>query len=313
MASSPTKFKLNTGAYIPAIGLGTWQDADAQEKAVLTALEAGYRHIDTAAIYGTEAAIGRALKKSGIPRDQIFFTSKLWNNQHHPDDVDAALSQSLENLGVSYVDLYLMHWPVAFARGDEQFPQDEQGKPKIAKIDYVDTYKAMEKLQQSGKAKAIGISNFSKAEVERLLANSSIVPAVHQMELHPWLQQEEFVKFHASKGIHITQYSSLGNQNETYNREKVGRMLEDPVLKEVAEKTRKTCAQVALAWGIARGHSVLVKSKTPERIQQNLQSDFRLNPEYVKQIDSIDKKRRFNDSSEDFGYNFFADLEGKQK
>ncbi|EGE83875.2 alcohol dehydrogenase (NADP+) [Blastomyces dermatitidis ATCC 18188] len=246
MAASPTKFKLNTSAYIPAIGLGTWQDEDAQEKAVLTALEAGYRHIDTAAIYGTEAAIGRALKKCGIPRDQIFITSKLWNNKHHPDDVDAALSQSLKDLGVSYVDLYLMHWPVAFARGNELFPQDEQGKRKIAKIDYVDTYKAMEKLQQSGKTKAIGISNFSKAEVERLLANSSIVPAVHQMELHPWLQQEEFVKFHASKGIHITQYSSLGNQNEIYNREKVGRMLDDPVLKEVAEKTEKTCAQVAL-------------------------------------------------------------------
>ncbi|OJD14253.1 hypothetical protein AJ78_05382 [Emergomyces pasteurianus Ep9510] len=313
MAAAPTKFKLNTGAYIPAIGLGTWQDQAAQEKAVLAALEAGYRHIDTAAIYGTEAAIGRALKKSGIPREEIFISSKLWNNKHHPEDVDSAISQSLKNLGVSYVDLYLMHWPVAFARGDEQFPKDEQGNPKTENIDYIDTYKAMEKLQKSGQAKAIGISNFSKTEVERLLANTSTVPAVHQLELHPWLQQEEFVKFHASKGIHVTQYSSLGNQNEIYNRENVGKMLDDPVLKEVAEKTGKTCAQVALAWGIAHGHSVLVKSKTPERIQQNLNSDFRLDPEYVKKIDIIDKKRRFNDSSEDFGYNFFTDLDGKQK
>ncbi|KAG5294871.1 aldehyde reductase ALD1, conidia-enriched transcript [Histoplasma ohiense] len=171
----------------------------------------------------------------------------------------------------------------------------------------------MKKLQKSGKAKAIGISNFSKVEVERLLANTSTIPAVHQLELHPWLQQEEFVKFHTSKGIHITQYSSLGNQNEIYNSEKVGRMLDDPVLKEVAEETGKNCAQVALAWGISHGRSVLVKSKTPERIWQNLQSDFHLNSGYVKQIDNIDKKQRFNDSSEDFGYNFFTDLDGKQK
>ncbi|ODH26493.1 hypothetical protein ACO22_04586 [Paracoccidioides brasiliensis] len=313
MAAASTKFKLNTGAFIPAIGLGTWQDQDAQEKAVLIALETGYRHIDTAAIYGTEAAIGRTLKKSRVPREEIFITSKLWNNKHHPDDVESAIDKSLKDLGVSYVDLYLMHWPVAFARGDEKFPKDGQGNPKTENIDYVDTYKAMENLQKSGKAKAIGISNFSKAEVGRLLKEASIVPAVHQLELHPWLQQKEFVNFPADRGIHVTQYSSLGNQNDIYNHESVGRMIDDPVIKEVAEKTGKTTAQVSLAWGIAHGHSVLVKSKTPDRIKQNLQGDFRLDQADVKKIDGIDKKRRFNDSSEDFGFDFFTDLDRNQK
>ena len=128
MTSQTTKFKLNTGAHIPAIGLGTWQDADAQEPAVTIALKSGYRHIDTARIYGTEAAIGKALKNSGIPRDQIFITTKLWNNSHHPDDVSKALDASLKDLGVDYLDLFLMHWPSPFARSDTMIPTDENGK-----------------------------------------------------------------------------------------------------------------------------------------------------------------------------------------
>ncbi|PGH27392.1 hypothetical protein AJ80_00870 [Polytolypa hystricis UAMH7299] len=314
MAPRDTKFKLNTGAEIPAIGFGTWQDPQAQEKAVLTALEAGFRHIDTAAVYETEEAVGSAIKKSGIPRSQLFITTKLWNSKHHPDDVESALNDSLRKLGVDYVDLYLMHWPVAFARGEELFPQDEQGKPRIEKVGYVETYEAMEKVYKSGKTKAIGISNFSRSELQDLLHKTSVVPAVHQLELHPWLQQREFVDFMKSKGIHVTQYSSLGNQNEVYTgREKLGRLIEDPVLVKVGEKYGKSGAQVALAWGIASGHSVLVKSKTPKRIRENFESDFELKPEDVQTINGIDKKARFNDSSEEFGYDFFMGLDGKTK
>jgi len=174
-AHNGTTFALNTGAKIPAIGFGTWQDVDAQEPAVTIALKAGYRHIDTARIYGTEKAVGSAVKKAGVPREELFLTTKLWNNSHHPDDVEAALDASLKDLGVDYVDLYLMHWPSPFARGSDMRPKDDNGKIRIGDSDYVDTYKAMEKAVRSGKAKAIGISNFSKAELERLLKETSIV------------------------------------------------------------------------------------------------------------------------------------------
>jgi len=209
MAHNGTTFTLNTGAKIPAIGFGTWQDKDAQEPAVTIALKSGYSHIDTARIYGTEPAVGAAIKKSGVPRSDLFITSKLWNNSHHPDDVEAALDASLKDLGTDYLDLYLMHWPSPFARSSEMFPKDSSGKTKTGDTDFVDTYKAMEKCFKSGKARAIGVSNFSRAELERLVKETSVVPAVHQIECHPYLQQAAFSDYHKEQGIHVTQYSPL--------------------------------------------------------------------------------------------------------
>jgi diketogulonate reductase-like aldo/keto reductase len=189
----------------------------------------------------------------------------------------------------------------------------------------------MEGLVKSGKAKAIGISNFSRKEVERLLANATIKPAVHQMELHPWLQQEDFYQFHREQDIHVTQYSPFGNQNEIYgSREKHGQLVNDKTLVEIGKKYGKTSNQVALgilyatsrwlsklikvaAWGIAHGRSVIPKSKSPERIMQNFDIAFELDPTDIQKIDHIDKKLRFNDSSKDFGYELFTDLDGKQK
>lgn len=174
-----TTHTLNTGARIPALGFGTWQDKDAQEPAVLSALRSGYRHIDTARIYGTEPAVGNAIEKSGVPRDDIFLVTKLWNNAHAPQNVESALDASLKDLGTDYVDLYLMHWPSPFREGEALMPRDESGKIIPGDADYVDTYKAMEGVFKKGKARAIGISNFSKAEVERLIKETSVVRPVH--------------------------------------------------------------------------------------------------------------------------------------
>lgn len=150
--------------------------------------------------YGTEAAVAKGIKRAGVPRERLFITTKLWNNAHHPDDVEKALDASLKDLSTDYVDLFLIHWPVAFARGDELFPKDENGKIKNADIDYVDTYKALEKVYKKGKARAIGVSNFSRAELERVLEEAEVVPAAQQLESHPWLQQQSYADFHKEKG-----------------------------------------------------------------------------------------------------------------
>jgi len=312
MAYAKTQIKLNTGKLLPAVGFGTWQDKDAQEGAVLEALKAGYRHIDTARIYGTEPAVGEAIKKSGIPRSEIFVTTKLWNNSHHPDDVETALDASLKDLGTDYVDLYLMHWPSPFKRGDSMFPK-KGDKVLTGDTDYVETYKAMEKTLQSGKTRAIGVSNFSLAEMKRLLKETSVVPASHQIEMHPYLQQKAFAEWHRANNIVITQYSPFGNQNEVYGSgQNIGKLIDDPVLAEIGTKYGKSGAQVALAWGVTLGHSVIPKSKTPERIAANLEGDFKLDTEDINKIESIDKKLRFNDPSENFGWNFYTDLDGKK-
>jgi alcohol dehydrogenase (NADP+) len=197
------------------------------------------------------------------------------------------------------------HWPAAFQRGENTFP-GEKGD-----TDYVDTWKAMEKLYRSGKARAIGISNFSRAELKRLLQHASVVPAAHQMELHPWLQQTDFVKFNQSKGIHVTAYSPFGNLNPAYG--KGGDLLiNEPALVEIGKKYGKTGPQTALAWGIAKGFSVIPKSKTESRIKANYEGDFKLTADEVKKIDALDKKLRMSDPSAIFGWNFYADLDGKE-
>ncbi|KAJ5794285.1 Short-chain dehydrogenase/reductase SDR [Penicillium paradoxum] len=297
-----TRWKLNTGAEIPAIGFGTWQDEGEQEDAVAEAIKAGYRHIDTARVYGTERAVGRGVKKSGVPRKDLFITTKLWSNKHHPDDVASAIQQSLDDLGMDYVDLFLMHWPVAWKRGEDLFPK-ENGNPIMENIDIVDTYKAMEQLLKDGKTKAIGVSNFDKSEMDRLIKNASIVPAVHQMECHPWLQQHDFTEWHRKNGIHVTQYSPFGNQNAHYGEKGgLGKLIDEPVLAEIGEQYEKTAAQVALAWGVSQGHSVLPKSKTPSRIRTNLGGDFKLSPQDMEKIAKLNKKVRFNDSSAAHGF-----------
>lgn len=291
----------------------TWRDPDHQEAAVLHALKKGYRHIDGARVYGTEPAVCRAMRESGVPREDIFLTTKLWNNSHHPDDVEKACDASLIDLGTNYLDLYLMHWPSSFTRSDNLRPTDDNGSVIPGDTDYVDTWKAMEKLQEKGKCRAIGISNFSQAEATRLLEHARIPPAVHQIELHPYLQQRGFMDFHTRHNIHVTQYSPFGNKNDVYSKaQSMSQLIEDPVLVQIGKKHGdKSGAQVALAWGIQSGKSVIPKSKTPSRIDDNYALDFTLDTKDMGKIAGLDRRLRFNDPSSSFKWNFYADLDGK--
>ena len=206
-----------------------------------------------------------------------------------------------------------MHWPCAFARGDSLRPKSkETGEVLTDDTDYIATWSAMEALLATGKTKSIGISNFSQAELSRLLDNCKTPPAVHQYECHPYLAQPTFADFHTKHNIHVTQYSPFGNSNTVYSKgQDIAKLIDDPVLSEIGKKYGKNGAQVALAWGIAKGRSVIPKSKTPKRIVLNLESDFVLDDVDVGKVDALDRKMRFNDPSKSFKWEFYTDLDGK--
>ncbi|KAI1334231.1 NADP-dependent oxidoreductase domain-containing protein [Xylariaceae sp. FL0016] len=318
-ATRQTGFKLNTGAKIPAIGLGTFQDPEAQEEGVCRALKAGLRLIDTARVYHIEKQVGRGLKASGVPRAEIFVGTKLWCNSYHPDDVEGALDQSLEDLDTPYLDLFMMHYPVTFKRGAEEFPRDAQGNMLHGKTTYLDTWRAMEKLVAKGKVRAIGVSNFNQSEIQTLIQRSSTVPAVHQMEVHPYLQQKDFNRWLRSQGIHVVQFSPLGNMNEFYRTtgwskdvSHMPRVIDKPLLRELGEKYGKSAVQIVLAWGVNSGRSVIPKSVIDWQVKENVEADLELELADMEAIETLDVKARFNDPSSDYRYRLYEGLEGTE-
>jgi len=275
MSSDWTKktFTLNTGAKMPAVGLGTWQSKPNEvRQAVKAALDAGYRHIDTALAYGNEHEVGQGIKDSGVPREEIWVTTKLDNPWHKR--VEEGISSSLKSLDTDYVDLYLIHWPSSSVPEDLKKHYDDW--------DYVKTWEEMQKVQASGRAKNIGVSNFGIKHFERLLNESSCktVPAVNQIELHPNNPSPKLIDYCKEKGIHCTAYSCLGSTNSP--------LAKDKTLAKLAESKNLSVAQVLLVWGLQRGTSVIPKSVTESRIQDNFKLDgVSLSDEEMKQLSSL--------------------------
>ncbi|MEU6452398.1 aldo/keto reductase [Streptomyces sp. NPDC048232] len=267
MSSKVPPIILNNGVEMPQLGFGVWQVPDDEaETAVVQALEAGYRSIDTAAIYGNEEGTGRALAASGVAREDLFVTTKLWNSEQGYDTTLRAFDASLAKLGLEYLDLYLIHWPMP-----------AEGR-------YVDTYKAFEKLLADGRVRAIGVSNFLPEHLERLTGETSVVPAVNQIELHPHLQQHASREVHAEQGIATEAWSPLGSGKG---------ILDIPAIVAIAQKHNRTPAQVVLRWHLQLGNVVIPKSVTPSRIKENIDVfGFTLDTEDLAAISALNEDRR---------------------
>lgn len=273
MAQTIPNLKFNNGVEIPQLGLGVFlvKEENELKNAVKAALETGYRHIDTAMIYGNETYVGEAIRESGVDRKEIFITSKVWNYDHGYEETKAAFQASLDRLGTNYLDLYLIHWP----------------SPK-----YIETWKAMEELYHEGKIKAIGVSNFQIHHLEDLLAHSEVVPVINQIETHPEFPQNELHAFLKQHNILHEAWGPLGQGKNN--------LLEQPVLVELGKKYGKTPAQIVLRWHVERGIVVIPKSVTPSRIKENSEIfDFSLTPEDMEKIASLNTGKRYGRNPDD--------------
>ncbi|KAF7660173.1 hypothetical protein LDENG_00286740 [Lucifuga dentata] len=291
---------LSSGQKMPMVGLGTWKSAPGQVKqAVLAALDCGYRHIDCAAAYGNEQEVGEALAVrvgpgKALHREEVFVTSKLWNTKHDPEDVEEACKTTLDHLGLSYLDLYLMHWPMAFQRGKELMPRREDGSMCYSDTHYQDTWVAMEKLVDTGLVKAIGLSNFNTRQTDDIISMARYKPVVNQVECHPYLSQADLLSHCRLVDVCVTAYSPLGSGDRPWASADERSLLEDPQLRAIAQRYQKTPAQVILRWHVQRGVVCIPKSVTPSRIQQNLQVfDFSLSGDDMNLIESFNRNKRF--------------------
>ena len=303
-------FTLASGSIMPGLGLGTWQsdgaDGSVAGATVKAAIEIGYRHIDCAHIYGNEKEIGETLTQvfqdGTVKRGDLFITSKLWNSDHAPADVEPALKVSLSNLGLDFLDLYLIHWPVLTKK-----QEDGGGFMPLEEIPIAETCKAMENCVDMGLVKDIGVSNFSVKKLKCLLKIARIKPAVNQVERHPYFQNRELLDFCKANGILVTAYSPLGSSDRPFrsdNEEKP--ILDDSTIAEIAKKHQVTPAQVLLQWALACGTAVIPKSTKEHRLKENFEAAtvFQLDAQDLDAIAAIDKHRRYLDGS------FFCPHEG---
>ncbi|MCL2457556.1 MAG: aldo/keto reductase [Desulfobulbus sp.] len=297
-------FSFSNQDRLPALGLGTWKSSTgAVQAAVAEALTMGYRHIDCAPIYQNEPEVGRAIAQAvdsgAVARSDLWLTSKLWNNAHAPEQVRPALEQTLASLRTDYLDLYLIHWPVAFAPGVLYARKKAEFVP-LADQPIIDTWKVMEACVAEGLVRHIGVCNFSVAKLDALCRQATIRPEMNQIELHPYLQQRAALDFCKQNNILVTAFSPLGSGDRPTAMKKADEptLLDNPVILQAAAKHGATPAQVLLGWGLARQTVVIPKSVNPERLRQNLAAaEVRLDDQDMAAIASLDRGYRFVDGS----------------